>query len=123
MRILPLLLIALCLSLTSCAASRGSAAKTASDELPSDLKVLVLGVRALTEPRPIAGEYQHVDEVPNYGAAWDFGGDAEEAHDLSEDDKARARNFVEAAAVEIARGRLPACRWWQLERPGTCRRS
>lgn len=122
MRIRLWLLGVVLLSLPACGTLRGNGAKPESEALPTDLKVLVLGVRALTEPRPIAGALQHVEDAQTAGEAFDFGMDAEEAHWLSESDKARTRNFVEAAALEIARGRLPPCRWWQFERAGVCRR-
>lgn len=117
-----LLSCVLALSLTACGTLRGSDVKPGSEALPTDLKVLVLGVRALTEPRPIAGALQHVEDAATVGQAFDFGMDAEEGHWLSEQDKVRTRNFVESAALEIARGRLPECRWWQRARDGVCRR-
>jgi len=122
MRIRLLLTGVLSLCLLACGASRGSGVKPENEALPTDLKVLVLGVRALTEPRPIAGALQRIEDATTVGQAFDFGMDAEEGHGLSELDKVRTRNFVESAALEIARGRLPECRWWQRARDGICRR-
>lgn len=85
----------------------------------TDLQVLQLGIDAILAPRAIAGPYQHLDQAPTVGAGLDFGADAEEAHWLSEHDKARGIEFVRKASAAIAEGRLPECRWWQ--RKG-CRR-
>lgn len=112
----------LALCLMACGASRGSAVKPESEALPTDLRVLVLGVEALLGPRPIAGPIQRVEDAADAGQVFDFAMDAEEAHWLSELDKARGLDFVRKGALEIARGRLPPCRWWQREKPGVCRR-
>lgn len=122
MRTLTLLLCLILPCLTSCGASRGSAVKPASEALPADLQVLVLGVRALTEPRAIDGDIPTLDAAETFGQVWEFAGNAEEGHWLSERDKAVTRNFVEKAAAAIAEARLPPCRWWQPTRAGVCRR-
>lgn len=122
MRTLTWLLALTSLCLLSCATSRAPGVKPASEPLPTDLQVLVEGVRALTEPRVIEGEVAHLDEAETWQQVWDYAGDAEEAHWLSERDKARTLRFVERSAAAIAQGRLPPCRWWQRARAGVCRR-
>lgn len=116
MRILTLLLLATSLCLPACATSPARDAKPATD-----LQVLVLAVKVLTEPRRPAGDIQHLDEAETYGQAWDYAGDVEEALWLAEGDKARVRELVTQSAALIEAGRLPACRWWQRERAGRCR--
>lgn len=96
--------------------------KPGSEELPTDLKVLVLGVRQLAAPREMQGDVRYLDEAATWREVWDYAGDSEESRWLSEQDKKRTITFVEQAAAEIARGRLPSCRWWQPARPGVCRR-
>jgi len=117
MLIRPLLSCVLALSLTACATSIERAEKPATD-----LQVLQLGIEAILAPRTIAGPYQHLDQAPTVGAGLDFGADAEEAHWLSEGDKARGIDFVRKASAAIAEGRLPLCRWYQRVRSGVCRR-
>lgn len=116
MRILTWLLLAIVLSTPGCATSPARDAPPATD-----LQVLRLGVKALTEPRRPAGDVQHLDEAETEGEVWDYAGDVEEALWLAERDKARVRTFVDEATAAIEESRLPPCRWWKWESAGTCR--
>ena len=103
MRIQSFLTFVLALCLTACATSTERAEKPATD-----LQVLQLGIEAILSPRSIAGPYQHLDEAPTVGAGLDFGADAEEAHWLSEHDKARGIEFRKGMFPWAASGRALA---------------
>lgn len=109
MRILPLLLMLISLSLTACSSSPARVENHASD-----LEVLKLGVETLSEPRQPAGDIQRLEDAKTSGQAFRYAMDLEDALYLSNEDKARTARFVQKATAAIIASRDPSCHFWQL---------
>lgn len=104
-----LLLGVLSLSLSACGTR-----PVRVEQRATDLQVLKLGVKALTEPRVVSGPVQHPDQAKDNGELMDLALDLDDIAFLSNEDKRRLRQFVFEAADAIDKARRPACRWYQL---------
>lgn len=93
--------------LMSCASStvRGDSAST-------DLRLIALGVKALTEPTRVEGPIQTRDQAETNGELWLLSGRQEDALGLANRDKARVRLFTLDALETLRAARQPDCRWW-----------
>lgn len=108
---MPLLVLGLLLVfLTGC----GHTAARRDPPPSTDLQVLMLGVKALTEPNEVQGPIQHREQAETNGDLWVLSGRQDDVIDLEHDDKRRLRQFIAEAVAAIERGRQPECRWWQF---------
>ena len=88
------------------------------DEASTDLQIIRLGIEALTEPREVAGPIQHREQAATNGELWLLSGRQEDALQLAEGDKRRARTFVleSLGAIEKARQAVDR-KWYEFWKP------
>lgn len=80
----------------------------------TDLQVLNLGVKALTEPTVVEGAIKKRKDAITNGDLWTLSGRQDDALVVANDDKLRVRQFVADATAAIERGRRPACKAWNF---------
>ena len=119
MRTLTLVLGLMVVSLSGCGTTSGR-----RDSPATDLEVLRLGVKHLTEKRRVEGSIQHRDEAETNGQLWNYAGRLEDKSELDDGDKDRLRSFIDEALDAIQRSRQApchplnlACRWSRRKDP------
>lgn len=93
----------------------GCGQKNVRGDSPStDLKLMRIGVKHLTEKRQIEGAVQHRDEATDNGQLWNYAGRLEDKSSLDDGDKDRTRAYVFEALDALEASRLPPCPTWNL---------
>lgn len=88
---------------------------TAADSRATDLEVMRLGVKALAQPREPQGAIRNPEDATTNEQAFDLLLQLDDIKYLSNEDKRRIYEFVDAAVKAIAKSRQQTCRWYQLK--------
>lgn len=88
------------------------------DEPSTDLRIIRLGVEALTQEVRVQGSIQTRTQADTNGALWSLSGRQEDALAIANGRLEGTRSFVLGALHVVAEARHPKCKWFQV----TCRR-
>ena len=94
----------------------GCATTSARPENDPEWRILVAGVKALTEGRQVEGSIQYRDQAETNAELWNLSGRQTVTIELLNEDQERVRRFVEEANAARLEARNQ-CRWW---RPWAC---
>lgn len=87
----------------------GCATTPARDASNTDLQLIRIGVKHLTQKRSVEGPIQHRDEAEDNGQLWNFAGQLEAKSELDDGDKDRLRSFIDEALDAIEGSRRETC--------------
>lgn len=87
-----------------------------------DWKKIERDVDDILAPREVEGAIQNRGEAETGKQLWDLSLQQELAHEGSEGDKRRGRDYIHNVAKEAAKAELPPCTFWKRLKGTPCRK-